>query len=172
MTGNDLPTPSMGRRLACFAYEGVLLFGVVMVVGLLYGVLTQQRHALIGTHGLQAAVFAALGCYFVWFWSQNGQTLAMQTWHVRLLGPDNQPPSWQRALGRYLLSWLWFMPALATVHFMAIGSAGSTAGALLAGVLIYAALSFLRRDRQFLHDAVCGTRLVTWRPAPRQNVRA
>ena len=27
----------LARRLACFLYEGVLLFGVVMVAGLVYG---------------------------------------------------------------------------------------------------------------------------------------
>jgi len=33
------------------------------------------------------------------------------------------------------------------------------------GILAYAGLSWLRSDRQFWHDAACGTRLVTWRPA-------
>ena len=28
-----LPAPSLPRRLACFVYEGVLLFGVVMIAG-------------------------------------------------------------------------------------------------------------------------------------------
>ena len=30
--------PGFARRLACLMYEGVLLFGVVMLAGLLYGV--------------------------------------------------------------------------------------------------------------------------------------
>jgi len=36
---------------------------------------------------------------------------------------------------------------------------------LMIGVLTYAALARLHPDRQFWHDAVCGTRLVTWQPA-------
>jgi hypothetical protein len=32
-------------------------------------------------------------------------------------------------------------------------------------VLGFAALAFLRPDRQFFHDVLSGTRLVTWRPA-------
>ena len=31
-----LPTPGLWRRLACFFYEGVLLFGVVMGAGFVY----------------------------------------------------------------------------------------------------------------------------------------
>ena len=38
------------------------------------------------------------------------------------------------------------------------------AGIQWAVVLVYALLTRLHPDRQFLHDALCGTRLVTWRP--------
>ena len=34
-----------------------------------------------------------------------------------------------------------------------------------AALLAYAALARLHPDRQFWHDAACGTRLVDWRPA-------
>ncbi|MDH5539716.1 MAG: RDD family protein, partial [Rhizobacter sp.] len=46
--------PSLWRRMASFIYEGVLLFGVLMIAGYLFSSLTQQRHALVGRHGLQA----------------------------------------------------------------------------------------------------------------------
>ena len=36
----------------------------------------------------------------------------MKTWHVRLLGRDGQPVGIARAWLRYVLSWLWFLPAL------------------------------------------------------------
>ena len=77
--------PGVGRRLASFLYEGVLLFGVVMIAGYLYSSLTQQRHALQGTLGLQLFLFVVLGIYFVWFWSHGGQTVAMKTWHIRVV---------------------------------------------------------------------------------------
>ena len=80
-----LTTPSLRRRLAAFVYEGVLLFGVVMVPGLIYAVLTRQTHALTGTRGLQWSVFLVVGAYFIFCWSRSGQTLAMQTWRVRLV---------------------------------------------------------------------------------------
>jgi uncharacterized RDD family membrane protein YckC len=162
----SLPTPGLARRMACFVYEGVLLFGVVMIAGWLYSTLTQQRHALHGQHGLQAFLFVVLGIYFVLFWTRGGQTVAMKAWHIRLVMADGRPVSQRRALARYLLAWLWFLPALVTAW--AAGLRGGAIFVLLAiGVFAYALLALLHPQRQFLHDTACGTRLVTWRPASR-----
>lgn len=168
MTAGALETPALARRLASFVYEGVLLFGVVMIAGYLYSTLTQQRHALAGQHGLQAFLFVILGIYFVWFWSHGGQTVAMKAWHIRLVTQDGQGVTQPRALARYLLSWVWFIPALVAVWQVGPHSAGQIFGWMAAGVLGYALLALLHPQRQFWHDALCGTRLITWRPlAPR-----
>ena len=159
-----MAAPKLRRRLVCFVYEGVLLFGVVMIAGLVYGLATQQQHALVGKTGLQVFTFLVLGTYFVYLWSHGGQTLAMQTWHIRLVTEDGRRVGQLRALCRYLLSWMWFLPALATVWWSGLTSAGATFAALLAGVLAYGALAWLHPQRQFWHDALCGTRLVNWKP--------
>ncbi len=164
----DCPTPDLRRRLACFTYEGVLLFGVVMAAGFVYGVATGQRHALTGLHGLQAFVFVVLGLYFVTFWTRSGQTLAMQTWRIRLVTREGAPLRPLRALARYLLAWLWFLPALAIVYASGLKGAGPIFGGMITGVMAYAALAYLHPQRQFWHDAVCGTRLIEWQP-PRRN---
>jgi uncharacterized RDD family membrane protein YckC len=158
------PTPGVWRRLACFLYEGVLLFGVVMLAGLVYGVATQQRHALVGSTGLQVFLFGVLGLYFVFFWVRSGQTLAMLTWNVRLVTEQGHPVRPMRALLRYLLAWLWFLPALAGLWLAGLKGGGTATVVLLTGVFAYAALARLHPDRQFLHDVLCGTRLVTWYP--------
>ena len=161
------PAPGIARRLASLSYEGVLLFGVVMLVGLVYGPLTQQRHALVGSAGLKATLFLVLGAYFVYFWSRQGQTLAMKTWNMRLLGPDGRAPSPWRAAARYLLAWLWFLPALAAVGGWGLQGGWVITTMVVAGTLAYAALAFLRADRQFFHDVLCGTRVVdARRPSP------
>lgn len=162
-----LVTPGLARRLACFVYEGVLLFGVVMAAGLVYGVATQQRHALVGAFGLRVFLFLVLGAYFVWFWARSGQTLAMQTWRIRLVTREGRPVTRLRALCRYLLAWLWFAPALVALELAGLQGALPAFGAIVAGALAYAALAWLHPDRQYWHDAVCGTRLVTWTPPPR-----
>jgi uncharacterized RDD family membrane protein YckC len=162
-----MAAPALRRRMACFVYEGVLLFGVVMMAGLVYGITTRQQHALVGTTGLQVFTFIVLGVYFVFLWSRSGQTLAMQTWHIRLVTHDGQPVSRLRALCRYLLAWLWFLPALAILWWSGLKGSGATFVALLTGVLAYAALAWLHPQRQFWHDAVCGTCLINWKPARR-----
>jgi uncharacterized RDD family membrane protein YckC len=164
----DMRAPGLARRMACFIYEGVLLFGLVMVAGLLYGILTQQRHALAGARGLQVCLFVVLGIYFVWFWSRHGQTLAMRTWHVRVLTKSGQLLGTGRAVCRYLLAWIWFVPGLLVLQAHGLAGAGPAVATLAGGVLIYASLSWLRPDRQFWHDAVCGTRLESWRAAQPQ----
>lgn len=163
----SLEAPGLPRRMAAFIYEGVLLFGVVMIFGYLFSSLTQQRHALTGRHGLQAFLFIVLGIYFVWFWSHGGQTVAMKAWHVRLVDQVGRPVTQARALARYLLSWLWFAPALVLLYLAGLHTPGAVFGVLFAGVVAYAVLTRLHPSRQFLHDALCGTRLVLAPPAPR-----
>lgn len=168
-TAEPLEAPGLRRRMACFFYEGVLLFGVLMIAALLYGLVTQQRHALVGMRGLQAFLFLVLGLYFVWFWSHGGQTVAMKTWHIRLLTKDGQPVPVARAALRYLSSWLWFVPALAVVQVVGLRTGVSIAAALVVGTLVYLALARLNTQRQYLHDLLCGTRLVYWPATPRQR---
>ncbi|HEY2928896.1 RDD family protein, partial [Piscinibacter sp.] len=106
---------------------------------------------------------------FTWFWSHGGQTVAMKAWHVRLVDRHGAPVSQARALARYLLSWLWFMPALLVLYLTDMRDLGTIFGVMLAGVLGYALLARLHPTRQFIHDIVCGTRLVTHRPVPRRR---
>lgn len=159
-----LAPPPLRRRLACFLYEGVLLFGVVMAAGLIYSPLVDQRHALVGTLGLRVWLFVVIGLYFTYFWTRHGQTLAMRTWRIGLVGARGGRVSAWRAVARYLLSWLWFLPALAALWLAGLRGAGSSAAVVLAGVLGYAALAWLHPSRQFLHDVICGTRLVHREP--------
>jgi len=155
-----LPPAALRRRLAAMVYEGVLLFGVVMAAGWIYAVLMQQRHALQGKLGLQVFLFVVLAAYFIWAWTHGGQTLAMKTWRIRLVGVDGRPPSFPRACARFLLAWLWFVPALLISHLAGLQGAWPISVVLLGGVLTYATASRLHPDRQFPHDALCGTRLV------------
>lgn len=148
-------------------YEGVLLFGVLMTAGWLYSSLTQQRHALQGKTGLQAFLFVVLAVYFVWFWTHGGQTVAMKTWRVRVVTVDGQPLGQLRALLRYVLCWLWFVPSLLAVELAGLHGGAAISVTVLAGVAAYAAISRLHPDRQFLHDALCRTRLVDASPAKR-----
>ncbi len=155
----DLTTPSLGRRMACWLYEGMLLFGVVFIAGYLFSALSQTRHAMDHRPGLQGFLFLILAIYFTWFWSR-GQTLAMKTWHIRAVDRSGQNLTQARALLRYLLSWLWFLPPLLLTLPFALPPL-EVAVLTLGWILIWALLSRFHPQGQFWHDAWAGTRLIS-----------
>jgi len=150
--------PRLGRRMACWLYEGMLMFGVVFIAGYLFGTLSQTRNALDNRNALQAFLFVIFGIYFTWFWAK-GQTLAMKTWHIRLVDTAGRPVTQGRALARYVLSWLWFLPPLLAVAPFSL-PAGEITVIVLGWVAVWALSSRLHPRQQFWHDAWAGTRLV------------
>lgn len=151
--------------MACWLYEGMLMFGVVFISGYLFSTLSQTRNALDNRHALQAFLFVIFGIYFVWFWAR-GQTLAMKTWHIRVVDRQGQPITQKRALLRYVLSWAWFLPPLAVLAPFHLSGA-ETSLILCGWIVVWALLSRFHPERQFWHDAWAGTRLVSSPPLSR-----
>ena len=119
-TPPNLTAPPLRRRLAAFVYEGVLLFGVLMIAGLAFSTLTQQRHALQGRLGLQAVVFGVLALVLRRILVTGGAdpghedlAPAPRGWHGRW-----PRVTWPRGLLRYVLAWIWFVPPLVLVWAM------------------------------------------------------
>jgi len=162
---SDTPliAPSLWRRMACWTYEGLLLFGVLFISSYLFSALSQSRHALDNRHGLQAFLFLVVGIYFTWF-GHKGQTLAMKTWHIRVVDRTGQALTQQRALLRYVTSWVWFIPPLALLAPYNL-TAGEIAVLFIGWVCFWALLSRFHPQRQFWHDALTGTRLINSEPA-------
>lgn len=148
--------------MACWLYEGMLLFGVVFIADYLLSSLSQTRDARDNRLLQQLFIFVVLGIYFGWFWSK-GQTLAMKTWHIRVVDRFGQPITQKRALWRYVLSWLWFLPPLALLAPFKL-NAPSVMILTLGWIAIWAILSRFHPQGQFWHDAWAGTRLVDARP--------
>lgn len=125
-------------------YESLLLLGVLGIAFILphtlLGIIFRVAFsgALLWLH-----VALVLMVYFVWYWRNGGQTLAMQTWKIRLVARNGETPAGGQALLRYALAW----PSL-----------------LLGGVGILWAL--FDPDRQFLHDRLAGTRLISVSAVP------
>ena len=157
------PTPSLLRRLSCWFYEGVLLFGVVFIAGYLFSSLTQTRHALDNRHGLQAFVCLVLALYFTWFW-HKGQTLAMKTWHIKMVDLHGHAVTQKRALLRFAWSWVWFLPPLIAGQMLNLTLA-STLYTSFVWVAAWAWLARFHPQRQFWHDQWSGTRLMDVRPS-------
>lgn len=154
-------TPPLRRRMAAWLYEGVLMFGMVVLPGLIFGVLTNTRNAMDNRHTLQAVLFLVLGVYFVYFWSR-GQTLAMKTWRIGIVKSDGKPVTIGVALWRYVLCWSWFLPPLAAMAPFKL-SAGEVTVLLLGWVAVWALLSRFQSQGQFWHDVWAGTRLTDTR---------
>lgn len=125
------------------AYESLLLLGVLSVSFMIpHLVLGLGFSIVLPGPVLLLHIVLVLGAYFVWYWHHGGQTLAMQTWKLRIVRNDGSPPELFRLVLRYVLTW----PSLL---FYGAG-------------LIWALFD---RDRQFLHDRMAGTRII-FRDAP------
>ncbi len=166
-----LVAPALWRRMASFVYEGLLLFGIGLIPGLVGAVViafSGQRHPLQSEAALRVFTLLIYATYFSWFWSSRGQTLPMQTWHIQVVTAGGRPLSRWRALLRFVAACAWFAPAalLAAVNGWTRWQ-GLAAAAV--GVVGYALLSRLHPQRQFWHDAVCGTRLVEALPLMRRK---
>lgn len=139
LAASPLDRPGILRRLLSMSYEVLLLSGVLAVALILPHVLIGAfAHRVATATVLWAHLFIVLLAYCVGFWSNGGRTLAMKTWRIRLLTRSGGPVRPAQALLRYLLCW----PSLA-----------------LGGIGILWAL--VDRDRQFLHDRLAGTQLVS-----------
>lgn len=138
------PLASLRRRLLALVYEILLLAAVLFAVALVAVPASFLLDPFIRRPFLQCFLAGAAAVYFVWQWSRGGQTLAMKTWHLRLVTCDGKP----------------LAPARAAVRFAAAlgGLAAAGAGFLWA---------LLDRDRQFLHDRLAGTRIVFVEPPVR-----
>ena len=130
--------PGILRRLLSMAYDSLLLFAALAVLVLLPHVLLGAfAHRLVSPVIGWAHCFLVMLIYFLWFWSNGRQTLAMKTWRIRLVTREGVPVRPARVLLRYLLCW----PSIV------LGGAG----------ILWALFD---RDRQFLHDRLAGTRLI------------
>jgi uncharacterized RDD family membrane protein YckC len=151
--------PTLKRRMICMLYEGILLFGVVFAADLIFDILTQSRHALTLRHVRSLWLFLTIGLYFVFFWSRSGQTLAMKTWGIRLIDNEKQRLPVIKAIVRYCLAWMWFLPGLAIAAQFGLKN-WTSLGVVAAGFILWSLTAFFDKDRQFLHDRLAKTRLI------------
>jgi uncharacterized RDD family membrane protein YckC len=158
----ELRTPNLARRLASFVYEGLLLFGIGLIpgaLGALFVALTGHQHPLQSDTALRVITLTIYAVYFTWFWSVRGQTLPMQTWHIRVVTKEGRSLTQKRALMRFVASCAWFAPA-AAIAAANDWTRWQGLGAVAVGVISYAALARWLPQRQFWHDILCGTRLI------------
>jgi uncharacterized RDD family membrane protein YckC len=164
--------PTVKRRLMAMVYETFLLLAVEMLAVLVYLLLTGNRQAPVYQHGLKFVLFLVTAAYFIHFWTDSGHTLAMKTWRIKLVMDGHRRVPLRIAAIRFLLAWGWFLPALMACAAFGWTGKGEIAGAIAVGVLAWGLTAFLDKDRQFLHDKLAGTRLVSLPKATRKAAAA
>lgn len=152
--------------MACWLYEGMLLFGVLFATGLVLSIAMNMRSGMDPRQWLfKILLFLVCGLYCTWCWSK-GQTLAMRTWRIRVVDRFGRPLTPMRAALRYLYSWIWFLPPLAALQSRTF-SVSQAVVLFIGWVAVWALSSRLHPQRQFWHDAMAGTRLVSVEPSSR-----
>lgn len=134
----NLPLARIGQRLASMLYESLVVFSVLLIGFWLPQALLAGVGIAFNARGLWLHVFVLLMLYFLWFWLNGGQTLPMKTWKLRLVNPDGSPPRPAQALLRYLAAW-------PSIVFFGLGIAWA----------------LIDRDKQFLHDRIAGTKIIS-----------
>jgi uncharacterized RDD family membrane protein YckC len=106
-------------------------------------------------------IFAICGAYCVWVWTGGRRTLPMKTWRIALESADGAAVNARQALLRYLACWI--PPACAILAYLLLKPHGHGRWALAVLALNHA-WALVDPERQFLHDRIAGTRLVSELP--------
>jgi uncharacterized RDD family membrane protein YckC len=128
---------SLARRALSLAYEALLLAAVLLCGSLPFVILMRDAEPSWARPLFQLYLLVLSGLYFTWQWQRGGQTLAMKTWHLRLVTRTGEAVTWAVGLKRFLYA----VPAT-----------------LLIGAGFLWAL--FDRDGLFLHDRLAGTTIV------------
>ena len=131
-------TAGLGRRLGSLCYEALLIAALFLVSGGAFSFLSGSLDPALVRPLFQLYLLAVAAAYFVYCWTHGGQTLPMQTWHIRLVTRGGSAISPLTGVCRYLFA---------------------VVGLSLCGLGLVWAL--FDRERQFLHDRLAGTRIVS-----------
>ncbi len=128
--------PAWLRLAACMLYDGLVVLALSFALALGFILLFGDASHGLKRYALQLFLWLGVGLYFVWCWRKSGQTLAMQTWQLKLSHGQANLLNWPQALIRY---------ALASLSLGAFGLG-----------FVWAVFD---RDGLFLHDRLLNSRI-------------
>ncbi len=155
-----ISTPTLKRRMICLVYEAFLIGAVSFFGMFIFTVVAQKMSEDFIFYGRQVALFLVAGAYFIQAWTSSGFTLAMKTWRIKIVKLGHKDVPFTSALLRYVLAWGWVAPGLAVGYYMNL-TIPQKFLAIFASMLVWSLTAFLDKDRQFLHDKLAGTRLIS-----------
>lgn len=103
-----MKSPSWFKRIACILYESILVIAILAFATFIFLKLFGDATQVPKRYFLQLYLWLIAGAYFVFCWVKSGQTLAMQTWRIQLIGRDGNPLGLEQAIRRYMMGSLFF----------------------------------------------------------------
>lgn len=128
-----MTTPSVWKRLASALYDALLLLAVLIAANAVFVSFFGKAEVPPLRYFHQVYLYLICATYFVGFWQHGGQTLAMRTWHIKLVSASGAHLGVGQVLLRFVLAPL--------------------------GLLLFW-WAWLDKERCFLHDRLAKTRLV------------
>lgn len=125
------------KRYLAVVYEALLMLALALVLTAAYIMLVGDASQGWKRLGLQVILWAAVGAYFVRCWVVTGQTLASQTWKLKVVDGQGRLLTKRQAMIRYLVASILLLPV---------------------GITLWWAI--LDREQQFLHDRLLGSRII------------
>lgn len=98
------PNATRLKLFAACVYELLLLIALWMLCTWVFVSLFGDASNGYKRYGLQLVLWLMTGAYFVWCWCKSGQTLAAQTWKIKLVDQKNNILSTKQAMYRYALA--------------------------------------------------------------------
>ncbi len=133
--------PSLLKLGACLIYDALVVIALSFACALLFVWVAGDATHGVKRYLFQLFLWASIGIYFVWCWQKSGQTLAMQTWKLKLVTSRSDQKSQllpvKLAIARFVL---------ASISLMLFGIG-----------FLWATID---RDRLFLHDRLLKTRII------------
>ncbi len=125
------------KRYLAVVYEALLMLALALVLTAAYIMLVGDASQGWKRLGLQVILWTAVGAYFVRCWVVTGQTLASQTWKLKVVDGQGRLLTKRQAMIRYLVASILLLPA---------------------GITLWWAI--VDREQQFLHDRLLGSRII------------
>tara|TARA_S200000501_G_C20592507_1_gene642193 strand:+ start:218 stop:685 length:468 start_codon:yes stop_codon:yes gene_type:complete len=141
------------NRFFSLIYELFLILGVLFPSTLLYLFFFDNEL------GLKLWLMFVLGFYFCGLWIKSGQTLAMKTWNLKIVHFTGTKILLKKAVLRFTLAWLWFLPGLTIAYFLKAKGWDMLFFPTINTIFIFL-LTFFDKEKQFIHDRLSGTRII------------
>ena len=156
----SVETPTIARRLISLVYDVFLIAAVAMLGMLVYVLVFSKMSDSFHAYARTVALIIITAAYFVHAWTGSGHTLAMKTWRIKIVKVGVATVPTGAAIVRYVMGWGFILPGLLASYFLHLNWKQAM-GAVAINVVVWALLALLDKDRQFLHDRIAGTRLIS-----------